>query len=116
MNNLYFLLDYASNYYDNADLVYNFLKIFIKIIKNKELVKVGNCLFENIMTDELFLKILGNFKNNIFILTNLFYFSTLYFNMMNGNHPEKLNVKKKIIIIIILILLLDLLFYLFLLV
>lgn len=94
MNNLYFLLDYSSNYYDNADLIFNLLNIFIKMIKNKELIKVSNCLFENIMTDELFLKILLNFKNNIFILTNLFYFSTLYYNMMNMNYPEKLNVNQ----------------------
>lgn len=92
-NNLYFLLDHSANFYDNADLVFNILSINIKILKSKDLLVSNNSrIFEYLITDEIFLNISKNFKNNCSIMTNLYHLTSLYWNYMSANFPEKINV------------------------
>jgi len=88
LNNLYFIISHGSNFYDNADLVMNILSIQLKIIRVKEFACFKKVMFENMLTDEIFLNVSNNFKNNIAIQTNLYHLSSVYYAFMNVNFPE----------------------------
>lgn len=88
MNNLYFLINHGSNFYDNADLVFNIQSIQLKIIRNKEFANMKEIMFENLLTDEIYFNVSKNYKNNIDIQTNLNYLSSVYYIFMNSNFPE----------------------------
>ena len=88
LNNLYYLINHGSNFYDNADLIMNILSIQLKIMRNKELANLKEVMFEYVLTDEIYFNVTKNFKNNLGIQTNLYYLSSVYFNFMNINFPE----------------------------
>ncbi len=86
--NLYLIINHACKYYDNSELILNILNIQIKIIKIKNLENLRDVMFDRILTDDIYLNINRNFKNDKNILTNLFYLSSVYSSFMNNNFPE----------------------------